>query len=129
MKRIRARLVAYAAAVLVCQAAVSSAAPVALCRGAMTAAADIDECGMHPGPGQTCPMHHTSHGSPENRGPAWTCLCSPSNAVLASIVGVSGALPEPALVLQPPVRLAVLVPVSPLTLDHQQPPQYPPPRA
>jgi hypothetical protein len=128
MSLIRVRLVAYAVAVLVCQGAVLSAAPVVLCRGAMSEAADV-ECSMNLGPGQTCPMHNKSHSSSESRGPAWTCLCSPSNAVLASLVGVSGALPEPVAVSQPLVRLAVIVSVSPSIRDHRQPPQYPPPRA
>lgn len=128
MSLIRVRLVAYAVAVLVCEGAVLSAAPVALCRSAMSAAAHVDECSMNMGPGQTCPMHHKTHGT-ESRGPAWTCLSSPSDAVLASIVGVSGALPEPVRIPEPHVRLTVIVSVSLSTLDHQQPPQYPPPRA
>lgn len=128
MSPIRVWLVAYTVAVLVCQAAVLSAAPVALCRGAMSAAADAGECCKNLGPGQTCPVHHKTRGS-ENRGPAWTCVCSPSDAVLASLVGVSGALPEPVRVPQPPVRLVVLVSSSPSLRDHQQPPQDPPPRA
>lgn len=36
MKRIRARIVAFAIAVLVCQAGAMTAAPVALCRGALS---------------------------------------------------------------------------------------------
>jgi hypothetical protein len=127
MNLIRVRLIAYAIAVLVCQAAALSAAPVALCRGALSAADDLDECCKNLGPGQTCPMHHKTHDA-ENRGPAWTCVCSPSDAVLASLVGVSGALPEPVRVPDPATRVAVLVAVPPSTLDHQQPPNYPPPR-
>lgn len=128
MKRIRARLAAFAVALLVCQASAVTAAPVALCGGAMSAE-DVDECCKNLGPGQTCPMHHKSHGSSEHRGPAWTCLCSPSDAVLASLIGVSGALPEPVRMPHLPARLAVLVSPSPSIRDHQQPPQYPPPRA
>jgi hypothetical protein len=128
MSLLRPRLVACAIAVLACQAAALSAAPVALCRGALSADADLDECCRNLEPGQTCPMHHRSHGSPESRGPAWTCLCSPSDAVLASIVGAAGALPEPVRVPRAPVRIAVIVSMSPSILDLHQPPQYPPPR-
>jgi hypothetical protein len=129
MTAIRARLVGYAIAVLVCQAAALSAAPVALYRSAASTVEDLDKCCKNLGPGQTCPMHHKSHGSPENRGSAWTCLCSPSDAALASLVGVSGALSEPVRVPQPSDQVAAVVSLSPPTLDHQQPPQYPPPRA
>jgi len=127
MNRIRLRLLAYAIAALVCQGAVISAAPLALCRGALSAA-DLDECCKGVGPGQTCPMHHQTHDA-GNLGPAWKCVCSPSDAVLASIVGVSGALPEPVRVPGPVLIVAVVAMVSPSTLDYHQPPQYPPPRS
>src|SRR5258708_1580630 len=127
MTSIRARLIACTIAVLVCQAAALSAAPVALCRGAMSAAEDLDECCKSLGPGQTCPMHHKTHDA-ERRGPAWTCVCSPSDAVLAALVGVSGALSEPVRVPLPSDRTAVVVAASLSILDRQQPPQYPPPR-
>ena len=128
MSLLRARLIACALAVLVCQAAALSAAPVALCRGALSADGDLDECCKALAPGQTCPMHHTTHGKPDTRGTAWTCVCSPSDAVLASIVGVTGALPEPVRVPAAPVRVEVIGPIASSTLEHQQPPQYPPPR-
>ena len=128
MSRLRARLIACALAILVCQAAALSAAPVALCRGALSADADLDECCKALAPGQTCPMHHTTHGAPDTRGTAWTCVCSPSDAVLASIVGVAGALPAPVRVPRATVRVAVIVSMSPSILDRHQPPQNPPPR-
>lgn len=129
MRFIRLRLVAFAVAAMACQGAVLSAAPLALCRGDLSADADLDECCRNLRPGQTCPMHHKTHGAPERRGPAWTCLCSPSDAVLASLIGVSGALPEPIRVLRPRPMVTVLDMASPAMLDHQELPQYPPPRA
>jgi hypothetical protein len=142
MNRVRAHLIACAIAVLVCQGAALSAAPVALCRGALcrgalSADADLDECCKNLGPGQTCPMHHKTHGASDTRGPfdgaqgrpAWTCLCSPSDAVLASIAGVAGALPEPVRVPAAPVSVTTIIPVASSTLEHQQPPISPPPRA
>jgi hypothetical protein len=128
MNPIRARLVACVVAVLACQAASISAAPVALCRGALSADADLDECCKDLGPGQTCPMHHKTHGAPDTRGPAWTCLCSPSDAALASIVGVAGALPEPVRVPAASVSITTIIPLVSSTLEHQQHPQYRPPR-
>lgn len=128
MNLLRARLVACVIAVLVCQAAALSAAPLALCRGALSADADLDECCRNLRPGQTCPMHHTTHGAPDTRGPAWTCVCSPSDAVLASIVGVAGALPEPVRVARVSVRVTAIASLAPSILDRHHPPQYPPPR-
>ena len=128
MNLIRVRLVAYVVAVLVCQAAALSAAPLALCRGAMSAASDVDECCKNLGPGQTCPMHHQSHGSPATRGAAWTCSCSASDAVLASIIGLAGALPEPVRVPRVSVCVTVIASMAPSILDRHHPPQYPPPR-
>jgi len=128
MTRIRLRLIVYAIAVLVCQGAAISAAPIALCRGALSAV-DEDECCRNLKPGQTCPMHHKTNGSPERRGSAWTCPCSASRNVLASIVGVSGALPKPIRISDPAARVAAVVSLSPSTLDHQPSPPYQPPRA
>jgi hypothetical protein len=125
----RARLVAYAIALLVCQGSVLTAAPVALCRGAVAEAGDIDECCKHLAPGQTCPMHHKAHGTSERGALAWTCPCNPSDAALASLIGVSGTLPSPVLVSLRPVRIDAIVPSSPSIQDHTQPPHYPPPRA
>jgi hypothetical protein len=125
---IRIRLVALAFVVLACQAAAFSAAPIALQCGALSADADLDECCRNLRPGQTCPMHHTTHGTPGPRGSAWTCLCSPSDAVLASLVGVSGALPAPIRMADPVARIATVVMPSSTPLEYQQPPSYPPPR-
>ena len=127
MSHIRLRLVACAMAVLACQAAAFSAAPFALCRGALIET-DLDECCRKLAPGQTCPMHHTTHGA-KPRGPGWTCVCSPSDLVLASIVGVAGALPAPIRVPDPTRPPTLVLTTSPTTIDHQEPPQYPPPRA
>jgi hypothetical protein len=126
MNPIRLRLVAYAIAVLVCQGAALSAAPLALCRGAWSAT-DLDECCKNLKPGQTCPMHHTTHGA-ERRAPGWACVCSPSAMVIASIVGVSGTLPVPIRVPDPAPPIAITAAAPATTLDHQEPPQYPPPR-
>src|SRR4051794_16646128 len=96
MRSIRARLAAFVIAVLVCQGAVLTTAPVALCRGAASAAGVVvDECCKHLAPGQTCPMHHKTHGSSAPGGVSWTCPCSPSDAALAALIGVSGTLPSP----------------------------------
>jgi hypothetical protein len=127
MSPIRSRLIVCAIAVLTCQAAAFSAAPLALCGGALSAA-DLDECCRNVAPGQTCPMHHTNHGA-KPRGPGWTCVCSPSDLIIASIVGVAGSLPQPIRVAdQERPRTIVPVPPPP-TLALQEPPQYPPPRA
>ena len=127
MSPIRLRLIAYAIAVLACQGAALSAAPLALCRGVLSET-DLDECCKNLAPGQTCPMHHTTHGA-ERRAPGWACVCSPSDVIIASIVGVSGALPEPIHVSDPAPPITIIAMASPTTLDHHEPPQYPPPRA
>ena len=126
MMRHRARLIA-CAIVLACQAASLSAAPVALCRGALSL--DLDECCAKLAPGQICPMHHKTHRAPEDRGTAWTCICSPSDAVLASIVGVAGTLPRPASTAPEPSPTAVRFTRLLSTLERHQPPTSPPPRA
>jgi hypothetical protein len=127
MSRIRLRLVACTIVVLACQAAAFSAAPFALCHGALTAA-DLDECCRNLAPGQTCPMHHTTHGV-KSQGPRLTCVCSPSDLVIASIVGVSGALPEPIRVPDPERLPTLVATASPTTIDRQAPRQFHPPRA
>ena len=128
MTRIRARLIAYVVAILVCQGAALSAAPVALCRNGVAIGEDLDECCRNLRPGQTCPMHHKTHGAPAHRGTAWTCVCSPSDAALASLVGVCGALPEPIRLLDPAPRIVIVVTLPPTPLEYQRPPTYPPPR-
>lgn len=129
MMSVRARLIVYAIAALVCQSAALSAAPIALCRGALSAAADLDECCRNLKPGQTCPMHHKAHAAAGARGPAWTCVCSPSEAVLASLVGVAGALPPPVLSASEPGQIgSVAVLFVPLR-SRFEPPAPPPPRA
>ena len=127
MNRIRLRLVAYAIAVLVCQGAALSAAPLALCCGALSAA-DLDECCKNLGPGQTCPMHHTTHGA-ERRTSGWACVCSPSAQLMASIVGVSGTLTVPIRVSDPAPLVTIAAIAPPATFDHREPPHCRPPRA
>jgi len=128
MSPIRSRLLlAFAIAVLACQAAAVAAAPLALCHGAL-AATDLDECCRNLAPGQTCPMHHTTHGA-NSKAPGWTCICSPSDAIIVSIVGVAGALPEPIRVADPLRRPTSVIVKSPPPIDHQEPPHNPPPRA
>ena len=130
MRSIRARLAAYAIALLVCQGSALVAAPGALCRGVASAAVeDVDECCQHLAPGQTCPMHHKSPDSSERRGPSWTCVCSPSGAALVSLLGFAGSLPPPVQVMFPPARVEVIAPSSSSTEDRSQPPSSPPPRA
>ena len=127
MSPIRSRLLAFAIAVLACQVAAVAAAPVALCHGALTAA-DLDECCRNLAPGQTCPMHHTAH-SAKPKEPGWTCVCSPSDAIIVSIVGVAGALPAPMRVTDPLRRPTPVIITSNAPTDHQEPPHNPPPRA
>ena len=129
MTSIRSRLVACVIGVLVCQAAAMTAAPVALCRGALSADADLHACCKNLKPGQTCPMHHTTHGSPDARGTSWECVCSPSDAVLASIVSVSGDLPTPTRIVDPTAPEALVISFVSSTLEQQRPPLYQPPRA
>lgn len=129
MTRVRVRLIAFTIAVLVCQAAAMAAAPVALCRGALSADADLDECCKNLKPGQTCPMHHKTHGSPDARGASFECVCTPSGAVLASIVGVSGDLPVPTRIVDPIGPAAFVISLVPSPLEQQRPPLYQPPRA
>jgi hypothetical protein len=127
MSPIRSRLIVCAIAVLACQAALASAAPIALCQGALSAT-DLDECCRKLAPGQTCPMHHTTHGA-RPQGPGWTCVCSPSDLIVASIVGVVGSLPRPIRIVDQEPPPAIITLASPATIDQQEPPQYPPPRA
>jgi len=122
----RGRLVV-CAIVLALQAASLSAAPVALCRGALSL--DLDECCANLAPGQICPMHHKTHRAPAGRGQAWTCICSPSDAVLASIVGVAGTMPAQEQSVPAPLPAAIRFAVPDSTLDRSEPPTSPPPRA
>ena len=129
MTSIRARLIACAVAILVCQGAALSAAPIAVCRGILSAAVDLDDCCRNLDPGQTCPMHHTTHRAGGQRGPAWTCVCSPSDAVLASLLGVAGALPGPIRASRVPIRASIVAAQTSATLARHEPPTSPPPRA
>ena len=129
MIRIRTRIVACVFAVLVCQAASLAAEPVALWRGTLSLADDLEECCKGLAPGQICPMHHKTHGAAGRGGTAWTCVCAPSDAALASIVGVAGSLPSPVLEPSAPARAAAVIARSSSTLERQQPPISPPPRA
>jgi hypothetical protein len=122
----RGRLVV-CAVVLALQAASLSAAPVALCRGALSL--DLDECCTKLAPGQICPMHHKTHRAPADRSAAWTCICSPSDAVLASIVGVAGPMPVQETAAPVPLPAAIRFAVRQSTLDRREPPTSPPPRA
>ena len=122
----RGRLVV-CAIVLALQAASLSAAPVALCRGALSL--DLDECCAKLAPGQICPMHHKTHRVPAERGAAWTCICSPSDAVLASIVGVAGTMPASDTAVPAPLPTAFRFAALNSTLDRPEPPTSPPPRA
>jgi hypothetical protein len=124
--RHRARLLA-CAIVLACQAVSLSAAPVALCRGALSL--DLDECCAKLAPGQICPMHHKTHRIPGDGGPAWNCICNPSDSVLASIVGVTGTMPPSAPAAPAPLLTVVRFAVQVSTLEQHQPPTSPPPRA
>jgi hypothetical protein len=128
MITIRARLAACAIALLACQAASLSAAPVVLCRSGQSLADDLDECCRKLAPGQTCPMHHKTHGAPDRRTPTWACVCSPSDALLASIVGVVGYMPPPVLEPYAPVHVVTVIARSSSTLERQQTPLSPPPR-
>ncbi|MGH9139812.1 MAG: hypothetical protein ACRD2I_01575 [Vicinamibacterales bacterium] len=127
MTLVRSRLIAFTVAMLVCQGTALSAAPGALCRDAFLAAGAQDECCSNTAPGQICPMHHKSHGVPADRGPAWTCICSPSDAVFASVLG-AGVLPAPVLVQRTGALVAMLVPHSFGPLEFHQSPTSPPPR-
>jgi len=89
---------------------------------------DLDECCANLAPGQICPMHHKTHRAPE-RGQAWTCICSPSDAVLASIVGVAGTMPAQEQSVPAPLPAAIRFAVPDSTLDRSEPPTSPPPRA
>jgi hypothetical protein len=122
----RGRLVV-CAIVLALQAASLSAAPLALCRGALSL--DLDECCAKLAPGQVCPMHHKTHRVPTERGTSWTCICSPSDAVLASIVGVTGTVPVRGTAVPAPSATPVRFVLLRFTLDRSDPPTSPPPRA
>jgi hypothetical protein len=122
----RGRLVV-CAIVLAFQAASLSAAPVALCRGALSL--DLDECCARLAPGQICPMHHKTHRAPADRGTAWTCVCSPSDAVLASIVGVAGMMPAEERAVAAPLPTVIRLAAEDSTFDRSEPPTSPPPRA
>jgi hypothetical protein len=127
MSTLRARIGVYALALLVCQIGALAAAPAAVCRMAVARARQA-EC-THMAPGETCPMHHRSHGAPEPEGPAWKCVCTPGDAALLSLLGVSGTLPAPALIGESGVPLELFVPLSSSITDRSESPRAPPPRA
>ena len=130
MRSLRARIGAYAIALLVCQGAALLAAPVVVCRIEMAGGADAeDECSQHLAPGQTCPMHHKPGKAPDRREPAWKCVCSPADTALLSLLGVAGTLPSPVLVAQLGVRVERVASLSSSPDDRSQPPRAPPPRA
>ena len=118
MSPIRSRLIVCAIAVLTCQVAAFSAAPLALCGGALSAG-ELDECCRNLAPGQTCPMHHTTHGA-KARGSGWTCVCSPSDLIIASIVGVAGSLPQPIRVADQERPHTIVRLAPPVTIDERR---------
>jgi hypothetical protein len=130
MRSVRARLGVYAIALLVCQGAALAVAPATACRMlAAEAMDDGDECCKHLGPGQTCPMHRKSDGAPERRGPAWNCVCTPGDAALISLLGVSGTMSAPVTTIHAAVPVDAVVSPSSCLHDRSQPPRAPPPRA
>lgn len=127
MSTLRARIGVYALALLVCQIGALAVAPAAVCRMAVARPAQV-EC-EHMGPGELCPMHHKSHGAPKPAEPAWTCVCTPGDAALLSLLGVSGTLPAPALIGESGVPLELIASLSSSISDRSETPRAPPPRA
>jgi hypothetical protein len=115
-------------AVLIGQTAGLVSAPLALCYGTF-AAEELDECCKNLAPGQTCPMHHKAHGDFRSGAPAWTCPCGPSDAAVASVIGVAGVLPRALLTAASPVVVGAVASAVAPTLARQKPPISPPPES
>jgi hypothetical protein len=94
-----------------------------------SAGSEPAECSAHHGSGQACPMHHKPVKTPEPQGPAWKCVCTPGDAALLSLLGVSGTLPARVLIGESGVPLELIAPLSSSIADRPETPRAPPPRA
>jgi hypothetical protein len=128
MTRLRGALAPVAALWLSCQIGTIAFVPVALWVNAVDPHAAECTCGH--GADAMCPMHHHKPAGNANTRCAMQAATGTGAAVLTTIVGVAGLIPEstPAL-----VALAPSTSVSPADVDVQSerpvPPDPPPPRA
>lgn len=80
-------------------------------------------------PGAQCPMHHHTLGTaPRPDGPAVRNTCVQADAMLLSLAGGPGVLPEPAGISFDRVESPVAIPAS-APLQRTELPDSPPPRA
>src|SRR5689334_21262335 len=130
MRCLRRRLVPLVAIWLSCQVGTVAFAPIALWASAADSHAHADECTCGHGVGATCPMHHPKGPASPNKHCSIQAAHDSGAAVLASIVGVAGLIPEPT-----PSLVAPMASMHANSLDvdirgeRPVPPDPPPPRA
>ena len=127
MKRLRRVLVPDAAIWLFCQIGTVALVPVALSATSANPHATECTCGHGHGQAALCPMHHKSAG--ESASCAMQAANSSGVAVLNTLVGTAGVVPEPPRSVQPalPSARARALDVH-VAGERPVPPDPPPPR-
>jgi hypothetical protein len=125
MPQLRRVLAPAAALWLFCQAGTVTLVPVALWITAVDPHAVACTCGH--GPDMTCPIHHKPASSPTEC--AMQAADGSGTAVLTSLVGLTGLLPEPMPVLAEAAATHGAAPDAHLLGERPIPPDPPPPRA
>jgi len=124
MRRARRFVAAIAAVWLSCQLTATALTPIVLF---VDVATRTVECTCPPGADAHCPMHHKTQRRSK------TCVMQGVNdqaaAVLVSLLGVSGSVPEGTFLGQPVLSSPVAIAASSLDVARPSAPDPPPPRA
>jgi len=126
MTPLRRALVPLAAVWLSCQIGTVALAPVALWVNAADPHAAECTCGH--GTGATCPMHHRKAPATPNSHCSMQAANHAGTAVLTSIVGVAGLIPESTPALVAPVASMNVSSTDVVRGERPLPPEPPPPR-
>ncbi len=111
---------------LACQVAAFALTPVAICCAPADANAAVPECCQNVKPGQECPMHHRTEGSPSCR------MCGTghrSDLALLSLSGGLGIVPRTLVLTHAPAPAVVVTAAVPQSLSRADRPEAPPPRS
>jgi hypothetical protein len=127
MPFVRRRLSWLICAWLTCQIAGVAAAPIMFCCKDVPTAEDEEDCCAGLMPGQFCPMHHkTAAGKNDCK---LRNACAPADAMLVTLAGGAGVLPDATTVVNAFDPGDVLPASAPTAIARTFPPESPPPRA
>ena len=139
MNAIRARLIAYAVALVVCHASLLLVAPMALCSFDRDLAAaeetTVCTCASHTA-GAPCPMHTGSTGHADGKDgtvPNDTRCCpvssDPARLALAMLANPTGVPVDRSQFVRPDASTAPMIAIAAALVALDRPPTSPPPRA